>query len=167
MESDWAAYDFANRERRLLGIPRGIPFRLFPRRDVQRRYYLGHGRHELRREVVFQVTWEEQEENDETAELPSRRSVFHGTTLVLGGEPDGCGRHPVLSCLTTDRTPRHMETRNRTVQHLIERGQLEVADRWEAVNLRPLAPKVLGRVAGGTLRLRGTARLLHLARREP
>ncbi|MBI3972356.1 MAG: hypothetical protein HY332_13840 [Chloroflexi bacterium] len=168
LESDWAAYAFVERERDWLGLPRGRPFRLFPRRLVQRRYYVGGGRHEVRREMVLQVTWEHLEANDgvpASLRLPPRRAVFHGTTLVLGADPDPHGRYPVLSCLTTDRAARHAATRSETIRRLAGRGQLDVADSWQSFAARhgPLAPVAFARVADQTLRLRSTARLLHLA----
>lgn len=163
LESDWVAYALAERERDLLGIPPGVPFRLFPRRDVKRQYYLGQGRHEVRREIVFQVTWEAQEDNGGIPGLPPRRAVFHGTTLVLSERTDDQGRHAVLSCLTSDRAARHEEGRSQMVRQLADRRQLDLAASWRTAALRPFAPNVFGRVADDTLRLRGTARLLHLA----
>lgn len=163
LESDWAAYAFAEKERKLLRIPPKVQFRLFPRRDVTRRYYLGHGQHEDRREVVFQLTWEEPERNVGIPGVPPHRAVFHGTTLVLGGDPGAQGRYPVLSCLTTSRADEPVRARNEMVRRLVERGQLDLGDRWRSANLSPLSPTVFGRVAGNTLRLRGTGRLLHLA----
>ncbi len=166
LESDWAAYAFAEREREMLRIPPKVPFRLFPRRDVLRRYYTGNRQHEDRREIVFQVTWEQPEENSGFPLIPRRRAVFHGTTLVLGGAPLGQGRHEVLSCLTTDRSAYQVEARDKLVRALAERGLVQVAKSWRSGNINPFAPTVFGRVADDTLRLRGTARLLHLAEAE-
>ncbi|NVL91235.1 MAG: hypothetical protein HWN69_09660, partial [Desulfobacterales bacterium] len=162
LESEWAAYAFAEKMRKLLKIPPQVPFRLFPRRDVMRRYYLGPGRFEDRREVVFQLTWEKPEENIGIPIRSRRRGVFHGTTLVFGGKPDGKGRYPLLSCLTTDRSEPQEEARNRTVLRLVERGQIAIGNRRVSFNSRPLAPRVFGRVTDSTLRLRGTARLIQL-----
>lgn len=166
LESDWVAYAFAEKERKLLKIPPRVPFRLFPRRDVMRRYYLGRGQHKDRREVVFQVTWEKPEENIEIPGLPRHRGVFHGTTLVFGGHSDTKGRYPLLSCLTNDRSDDQEKARNNIVRRLAQRGQLEIGDRWLSINSRPLAPRVFGRVTDNILRLRGTARLLHLTELE-
>lgn len=162
LDSEWAAFAFAEKERKLLKIPRKVPFRLFPRRDVMRRYYLGPDRHDDRREVVFQVTWEQPEENSEISGVPRYRAVFHGTTLVFSGYPDRRGRYPVLSCLTTDKSDLNVLARNKMVRRLVEQGQLEISDRRLSVKTRPLAPRVFGRIADNILRLRGTARLLHL-----
>jgi hypothetical protein len=168
VESDWAAYAFVERERAWLGIPRRVPFRLFPRRVVQRRYYLGGGQHETRGEAVVQVTWEQLEENDASVvrhALPQRRAVFRGTTLVLSAEPNTHGDYPVLSRLTTDGGARHLAARTEAVRALVARRRLDVADSWRSfVALHgPLAPVAFARAAGSTLRVRSTARLLHLA----
>jgi len=168
VESDWAAYAFVERERRWLRIPKGVPVRLFPRRLVQRRYYTGRGSHEIRQEAVLQVTWERPEVNDGLSArtgLPRRRAVFHGTTLVLGCEPDSRGRYPVLSRLTTDRSRHHAVSRSEAVRRMVELGLVDVADSWRTFAARhgPFAPVAFGRTAQGTLRLRSTARLLHLA----
>jgi hypothetical protein len=166
IESEWAAYAFAEKMRKLLKIPTGVPFRLFPRRDIMRAYHVGPGKPDMRREVVFQLTWEKPEENREIPGLPRRRGVFHGTTLVIGGESDGKGRYPLLSCLTTDRSEPQEQARNRTVLRLVERGQLEIGNRQVSFSSRPLVPRVFGRVTDDILRLRGTARLIQLTEFE-
>jgi hypothetical protein len=168
VESDWTAYDFVHRNRKMLGIPPGTPYRLFPRRDVQRKYFTGQGGGTaVQREVMLHVTWEELEPTDISG-LPSRTATFKGTTLVLGGEQDEQGRHSVLSCLTTDSSPQQQKARGRTLRRLADEGRLQFShDGKRAANARPLAPIVSARVANDTLRLRGTARLLHLAARRP
>jgi hypothetical protein len=162
MESDWTAYAFAEKIRSLLKIPSKIPFRLFPRRDVKRRYRIGHEEYRDSNEFVFQVTWEKPEENIGTPGLSSRRSVFHGTTIVFGREPNKKGQVPVLSCLTTDRSDNAVQSRNNMVSRLNQLGQLDIGSGWNSFSSRLLTPKVFGRVTDNMLRLRGTARLLHL-----
>ncbi len=39
IDSDWAAYEFANNNRRLLRIPKGVPFHVEPRLDVSKLYF--------------------------------------------------------------------------------------------------------------------------------
>lgn len=158
LASDWAAYAFAERERALLAIPAGVPFRLFPRRDVRRSYWLGPKERIERREVVFQVTWEENEGNPRG--VPgARRAVFRGTTLVLG-ERDRRGRHPVLSCLTSSLGRK--DTRDEALSRLAESGGLRVLGAGEMPVDRPFGPYAFAHLTGGTLRVRGTARLLHI-----
>jgi hypothetical protein len=166
-ESEWAAYAFAEKHRTLLGIPRRVPFRLLPRRDVMRRYHVGPSEWNERREVVFQLTWEKQEPNVDIPGLGRRRAVFQGATLVFGGDRDRRGRYPVLSCLASDQDDRHVRQRNDYLRWLVEQGYVTLASKWDVGHRRPFAPSVFGRVSQGTLRLRGTARLLHLRGDEP
>lgn len=166
LESDWAAYAFVEKERRLLKIPRGVPFRLLPRHDIMRAYYTGKRGDYKRRELILRVTWEKTEENSDILGMPPKRAVFMGTTAVFGGEPDSRGRYRLLSCLTTDTSNEHVKARNETVRRIVDNGQLELGDRSASLNTRPLAPTVFGRVTDETLRLRGTARLLHLVGME-
>lgn len=131
-----------------------------------RRYYMGPGQYQDRREVVFQLTWEKPEENTGIPLRARRRSVFHGTTLVLKGTPDRKGRYRVLSCLTTDGSGRQKEARDEAVRQLFETGKLEIGNGGVSSSSRPLASRVFGRVTDGTLRLRGTARLIQLTEFE-
>lgn len=163
LESDWTAYQFVDKHKGLLGVPAKGPFRVFPRRESQRRYYVGEGKRETRREVVLQVTWEASEPNGGVLSLPSSRAVFKGTTIVIDGRADGRGRYPVLSCLSTDSGDHQVAARTEAVRRLADAGQLLFASRWQANDMRPLAPLVFARTAQNVLRLRGTARLLHLA----
>jgi hypothetical protein len=163
VESDWAAYRFVERERPRLRIAADVPFRLFPRRDVKRRYWVGGGKHETRREVVLQVTWEQQEPNHQIPSAPRSRSVFRGTTLVLGA-PDRAGNCPILSCLTSDRGNEHANARNEALRKLVGEDRIVEGDAHEMSRARPLAPVAFAHVTPDTIRVRGTSRLLHLAR---
>ncbi len=163
LESDWTAYEFTDKHKSLLGVPAKGPFRVFPRRESQRQYYVGEGKRETRREVILQVTWEGSEPNGDVLSLPSSRAVFKGTTIVIDGRADRRGRYPVLSCLSTDSGEHQVAARTEAVRRLADAGQLLFASRWQANDIRPLAPVVFARTAQNVLRLRGTARLLHLA----
>jgi hypothetical protein len=166
VESEWAAYAFVEQNRELFKVPKDVPFRLFPRVISKRKYYLHGGKQEIHKEMVLRMTWETNEKNEGIKELPATRAVFHGTTVVFGDQTDAQGRHNLLSCLTTDRTSEHVDARNKAVKLMVERGQLELGGDRAAFITRPVAPRVFGRVTGDTLRLRGTARLLHLTEVE-
>jgi hypothetical protein len=162
-ESEWAAYDFAEKNRRLLKIPKNIPFRLLPRQEVNRLYFLSTGERAYRKEMILRVTWEKQEENVRIPGMPSRRAVFMGTTAVFEDKPDKQERHRLISCLSTDVSDAHIKARDETIRLMVDRGQLETENGISSLNARPLSPVVFGRITDNVLRLRGTARLLHLA----
>jgi len=166
VESEWAAYAFVEQNRELLKVPQTVPFRLFPRQISTREYFFSERPPEKHKETVLRVTWEMPEENVGISGVPLMRAVFQGTTAVFGDETDPQGRHRLLSCLTTDSAGEHAHARNETVRLMVERGQLEMGRNRAAFNARPVVPRVFGRVTGDTLRLRGTARLLHLTEVE-
>jgi hypothetical protein len=80
--SDWAAYEFANRNRKLLNIPEGRPFHVRPRLDVTKRYIRGVKQFEEVRECIFKVSWEEEERN-KVAGVSKTRQVTVGTTIAI------------------------------------------------------------------------------------
>ena len=86
VDSDWAAYDFANRNRELLRIPPDIPFRVRPRLDTSKTYYLGRGKKEAIRECLFKVSWDELEPNPDNSWFPEKRQITVGTTLAIDWE---------------------------------------------------------------------------------
>ena len=173
LESDWAAYAFVEAHRPLFGLPDprdparpSVPFPAVSPPPGAAEGEERDGEPIERSEAIIQVTWEQSEPNDVGdlgRLLVADRAVFHGTTLVLGGEPDANGQHSVLSCLTTDGDGRHAAARDAHLRLLVERDQLDIASSWEAFMRGPFAPLVFARVSGDTLRLRGVARLLHLA----
>lgn len=86
VESDWVAYDFANRPevRRLLGIPREVEaFRVHPRLSTVKQFTSAR---RPQHDIVFKVSWDHLEENDVGHGLPGRRRVRAGTTLVINAE---------------------------------------------------------------------------------
>ncbi len=86
VESDWAAYDFANRNRELLGIPPDVPFQVRPRLDVTKLYYLEGGEQRVR-ECIFKVSWYARESNRlRRAGFPTDRQITAGTTLAIDWE---------------------------------------------------------------------------------
>jgi hypothetical protein len=146
VESDWLAYEFANRARRLLAIPKGIPFKVGPRLDVTKTYF--HRDRDIKqvRECLFKVSWTETEPNASGSGMPSQRQIHRGTTLAIDWET-----RDVRAVVTTgDRDARartrERQARDRQLDKLLALGALE-AD-----------------VVGGTLAVRNTARILHVAR---
>ena len=85
VKSDWVAYDFANRYRKLLMIPEGIPsFKVLPRLETTKKVRSGDDK---AKDIVFRVTWEHFEENNvNNHSLPPKRRVTVGTSLVINAE---------------------------------------------------------------------------------
>jgi hypothetical protein len=153
--SDWAAYDFANRHRDLLGIPDNVPFTVLPRLDSTKRYYpRGGGR--LVRECILKVAWDHSEPNRLGPAFPAARKVTVGTTLAIDW---ATGR--VRSRLTTD--PRQQrQDRDRLLLRMADTGVL-VPDRMAlGPDGRPLRSFIRAEALGDVMRVRGAARMLHL-----
>ena len=146
VESDWLAYEFANRARRLLAIPKGIPFKVAPRLDVTKTYYHRDRAIEPKRECLFKVSWTETEANPAGSAMPSQRQVRRGTTLAIDWET----RNVRAVVTTGDRDARtrkqEREARDRLVGRLLARDALPAE------------------LAGDTFAARGTARILHVTR---
>ncbi len=155
--SDWAAYDFADRNRQLLGIPSGVHFRVRPRLDASKLYFHTGGR-ETVRECIFKVSWDHREDNVSAgrangarrlAGMAARRQITVGTTLVIDWQT-----RRVRALLTSDQSGRQRQDRDEMLAGLLDAGEL-----------RPdaSAAGVLGlETSGDLMRLRRAATLLHL-----
>lgn len=64
LDSDFAAYEFANANRTLLRVPDATPFRVLPRAEVRKELMLGDGRTGQRHELLFKVSWDHVEPSD-------------------------------------------------------------------------------------------------------
>src|SRR5687768_3955721 len=81
IRSDWLAYQFASRQRELLGIPKRVPFEVRPRLKVVKRYYHRDDEPVDVAECLFKVTWTEMEPCAAGGRLPRTRRIARGTTL--------------------------------------------------------------------------------------
>ena len=154
-ESDWVAYEFANSHRRLLGIPKGLPFRVRPRQDVTRNYYHRGVKEPIPvRECLFKVSWNEEEDNPIGNGLPSRRQLVRGTTLAIDWETK-----QVRVCLTGNPAPAAAE-RDAFLKGLISRGLLA-----DGLSLSGEHPSLPGEIrverVGDAMRVRGASSMLH------
>jgi hypothetical protein len=155
-DSDWAAYQFANRNRKLLGIPRGIPFRVLPRLNVKKLYYHQGGPAELH-ECILKVSWSETEDNRVGTSLAKKRQITVGTTLAIDSKT-----RRVRAKLTSDRSDAAREDRDRLLARLLDEGTLRLGDEALGPDGRLLASAIRAEVVDGLFRVRGTARTLHL-----
>jgi len=84
VDSDWVAYQFANQQRDLLRIPKGVDaFRVHRRLKTEKRFNEGGGKVQ---DIVFRVSWDHIEKNGVGRGLPDRRRVTAGTTLVINAD---------------------------------------------------------------------------------
>jgi hypothetical protein len=162
VDSDWAAYDFANRHRELLGIPAEVPFEVRPRLKTEKREYHRDGPVDVV-ECLFKVAWRETEPNPPGRWFTDERQIVGGTTLAIAwGEPPG----PLRVCLSTQSEDQR-EARDRLLLRLDDEGVLVPARQASAYDGEPLRSVVPVDVAGDLMRVRGTARTLHVAPRQP
>lgn len=160
---DWAAYDFANRHRAFLGIPEGIHFRVRPRLDVTKTYYRSAGTTPVR-ECIFKVSWDREEANPPGLRLPRRRQITVGTTLVVDWQT-----RRVRALLRSEAatalagSDEHGAHRDELLARLVAGGRLRVDG--EGDGTLP-GTGVRAETSGDLMRIRGSARMLHLAAEE-
>lgn len=157
VRSDWLAYKFANEQRELLGIPPGLPFEVRPRLDLTKKYYHRGQEPLFVRECLFKVCWQETEACNAGAGLPTRRRVVRGTTLAIDWDTQKV--RAVVAARGGDEI-RH--SRDAFIRRLVDNDVLRLGTQALGPDGRPLRGVVLGDVVDGTLRLRATARALHL-----
>jgi hypothetical protein len=157
VDSDWAAYDFANRNRRLLRIPAAIPFRVRPRLDASKTYYFGGGVKKPIRECIFKVSWDELEPNPEGSWFPAKRQITVGTILAIDWETKR------VRARLTSQWEEQREARDRMLETLDEKGLLLPAGLATTPDGKPLRCAISAETSGELMRVRGTARTLHIA----
>ena len=157
LQSDYSAYEFANHNRKLLGIPRTIPFKILPRLASEKLYYHRTGdRRKSVREVLFKVSWTEDEPQN-IAGLPRTRHIVAGTTLAI----DRTTRR-VRVLLRTGRDGPRRQRRDGMLRRLVAARLLALGDDARDVRGLPRRDVIRGEIVQGALRLRNTAHLLHL-----
>lgn len=162
IESDWAAYEFANRNRDLLCIPEDIPFQVEPRLDVTKRYYHRDGEQEVR-ECLFKVWWDQSEPNPLGSGFPNQRQITVGTTLAIDWNT-----RQVRACLTSDHSQRPQEQReqrkdrDRMLQRLADQGLLQTGHLALGPDGRQLRTVVSAQSTNDLMRVRGAVRMLHI-----
>jgi len=139
LHDDWAAYDFANRQRALLRIPEDVPFQVRPRLDVTKLYYQGGGRRAYTRELLFKVAWEQ-------PDPPGRptRLITVGTTLVVDWRSKR-----IRACLTSDRGAEQQADRDLLVKHLAGEGLIRLDEQAVGPDGSPLGGKQLRATLAG------------------
>jgi hypothetical protein len=165
VDSDWAAYEFANNNRDLLRIPQGIHFRVRARlatnkADRARSRKKGPDQSEGNNgpgECLFKVSWDHKEEN-KVAGLPTMRQITVGTTLAIDWET-----RRVRALLTSDyQSPQQQDNRDALLRQLLDEGVLRVGKRALGPDGNVPGSAVHAEVMDGLVRVRGMARTLHI-----
>jgi hypothetical protein len=160
VRSDWAAYEFANKNRKLLGIPPKIPFRVLPRLDATKLYYERGGQRRVR-ECLFKVSWDQTEPNALGSSFPSQRTVSVGTTLAIDWETNR-----IRSLLTSDLSDQQVKDRDALLNRLVQKGLLVDAEQGQGPDGSPLRFLIQAETVGDVMQVRGAARMLHMAAEE-
>lgn len=156
--SDWAAYEFANRNRSLLRIPNDIHFRVLPRLRAVRNFR--HTSEETRQvhECVFKVSWDQKEPNRIGDRFARQRQITVGTTLAVDAQT-----LEVRALLTSDHE-KQIAARDALLGELAGRNLLGIGSESEWMPGKPIDSAVRVEQMKGVMRVRGTARMLHVGR---
>jgi hypothetical protein len=157
IESEWAAYEFANNNRDFLSIPKGVHFQVRPRLDTTKLYYHLGGRQEIR-ECIFKVSWDQKEANQLGSFYPSERRITVGTTLAIDWST-----HSVRAKLTSDyHDEQQREDRDLLLQRLNDEGVLRKGNLALGPDGKLLRSAVKAETIEGLMRVRGASRMLHI-----
>ncbi len=162
LESDWYAYDLANRNRELLSIPAGVPFQVEPRLDVGKVYYHHDGK-KLVRELILKVWWNQTEPNRVGSRGPARRQLIAGTTLAIDWET-----RRVRALLTSDHSKHPQEAeeqqldRDMMLQELVDQGVLRFGPAALGPDGKELRSVIRADITRDVMQVRSTAKMLHI-----
>lgn len=149
--SDWYAYQFVERLRNKLFIPRDVPFIVRPRLDVTKTTFLSEGEQETR-ELILKVSWREERKVKEYG-LIKKISVTFGTTLVIGWE-----NRTIRALLSTSQLHPSQKHQATGVNETMRRLYLD-----EAIKAGLVAPGSRdAQLQGDVMKIRSFAQHLHM-----
>lgn len=166
VRSDWAAYDFVDRHRDLFGVPEEAPFRVYPRLEARKTYFVAGRGFEPVEEIVFKVSWDGVEPNPDDLDVAKLRQITVGTTLVVDRETKR-----VRALLRSDATwpaekgtpaRRLRDDRSEMLRRLVESGRLHHGAEGDDAP----GTAVRAETSGDLMRVRGAGRMLHVADAE-
>jgi len=166
IESDWAAYQFADENRDLLGIPADTPFQLEPRRKVTKRYYHRTGPEDVS-ECLFKCWWYNTEDNRIGRSFPKRRRIAVGTTLAIDWNT-----RKIRSRLTSDRAKypeeevEQHQDREDFLNSMAEEGILQPGQHAIGPDGKPMLSVIGANDIDGVMCVNSTARMLHIIGRS-
>ncbi len=180
VDSEWVAYTFAEKNRKLLGIPRNAQFEVLPRIVVSKRFERAGESLERAaaadedtasdagtdtavgplKELLFKVRWSQTEANPRDLGGASTRRIQTGVTLVIDWD-----QQLIRSLLRPLDLAGRRKARDTMLRRLMGRGLVQVStpDYPDAVQ-QTLGTGIEAVVTDGILRVRNTARLLHVAK---
>jgi hypothetical protein len=154
LASDAVAEKFAADYRELLRIPTNSDFKVQQRR-VRIRVKRRRRNEEASKDLIFRVTWVNEEEHDLGSRFSSRWVHTVGTTLVL----DWKSRR-ILSVLSTDEGESQHADRNRTLKNWVKRGLLLTAKEAAGFGGQARSDAIIAKKTGRAMRVSGSARVL-------
>jgi hypothetical protein len=179
VDSEWVAFTFAEANRDLLGIPDDAQFEVLKRVVVDGRFKSpatgveqaitasptaieSDAEDEVGsvpfRELLFKVRWSQVEDNPPDLGATKRR-VQTGTTLVIDWNAKR-----IRSLLRPLDFEGRRPARDAMLRRLIDRGIVEVTEPDPSGRAKAGATGIDGVVTDGILRIRNTARLLHIVK---
>lgn len=159
VDSDWAAYEFANKNRDILGIPEKNHFRVRPRLDSTKNLYHRDGKVEQLHELIFKVSWDEPEDNTGLKRpFPPKRQITAGTMLAVNWNT-----REVRALIRSDFRA-GSESRTRMLKRLDQSGLIRFDQEAIGFDGQPLRSFIRVETMNGLMRARATARMLHIAR---
>lgn len=161
VESDWAAYAFANAHRDFLNIPPEIPFSVRPRLEAIKEYWGPEGK-AISHECIFKVSWNMDEPNPMRPPFPGKRQITLGTTLAIDWDT-----RQVRALLTADQSDAQRRDRDRMLLKLDQMGAVQLAHNAIGPDGKPLMSAVIAESTNQLMRVRGAARMLHISPAEP
>jgi hypothetical protein len=159
IDQDWAAYEFANRNREFLAIPPDVSFHVYPRLKSTKSYRRkkDSAEEEQITELIFKVSWDEQEPSGLPAPHPRERQVRRGTTVAVDWKT-----RQVRARLTSDAAPGQRSDRDVLLRRMADDGILRLGADADGPDGKPLCAAIRAETLDGILRVRGAARMLHI-----
>jgi hypothetical protein len=157
LSSDYAAHRFVEANRPLFGVPADAAFTVQPRLSVRKKIFLGQGREPMTNELLFKVSWEQEELNLDKPGLPAKRRYTVGTTLVIDADT-----HRVRARLSSADAKDLSDERDELIRALYERGDLRVGDAALGPTRSVLPFVVHARADGDVMRVRDGVSMLHM-----
>jgi hypothetical protein len=157
LESDWVAYQFVDKNRKWLGLPSRIPFEIRPRLRVKKRYYHREGNVEDVEELIMKIVWTESEKMSSGPGLPSLRRLRRGVSLAID-----FNTKRVRALLCTRPPEEQAKSRDEFIRQLAQNDILRIGDAARGPDGNILRACVSADVMENVLRVKNTARMLHI-----